>query len=167
MLTGRQPEEVKSSGSDSLTFDQFTADDAWTLGCLLRQRLLPLAAEGKPTLVSIALANSQHVVFQCAVGSGTQPDNEVWVARKRATALRFGCSSWLMHCKFRGDEELFRAKYGLDPAAAAGYAIHGGAVPIKVKGVEGVVAVVVVSGLKQHEDHGVILETVRGYWKEV
>ena len=47
------------------------------------------------------------------------------------------------------------------------YAIHGGAVPIRVQGVEGVVAVVVVSGLKQHEDHGVIVDVVRENWEPV
>lgn len=106
-------------------------------------------------------------MFQCAVGSGTAPDNEVWVSRKRQTALRWGHSSWFMHCKFKGDEERFRAKFGMDQAQAARYAIHGGAIPIRVRDVEGVVAVVVVSGLKQHEDHGVIAEAVTGYWKEI
>lgn len=81
--------------------------------------------------------------------------------------LRFGCSTWFMHCKFDGDEELFRSKYGMDREQAAKYAIHGGAIPIRVRGVEGVVAVVVVSGLKQHEDHGVIVEVVEGYWQEI
>jgi len=162
-----QLEALKAEGGDYLTFDQFTVDDAWTLGLLLRQRLSQFASEGKPTLISIALANSRQVVFQCAVGSGTAPDNEVWVARKRSAVLRWGCSTWMLHCKFRGDEELFRAKYGMDAATAAGYAIHGGGVPVRVNGVEGVVAVVVVSGLKQHEDHGVIYEAVRGYWREV
>jgi len=136
------------------------------LGTLLRERLGQFARE-KPTLVSIALANAQQVVFQCAVGSGTAPDNEVWVRRKRNSALRFGCSTWLMHCKFSGDEGAFRNKYGMDAAQAAGYAIHGGAVPIRVRGVEGVVAVVVVSGLKQHEDHGVIGEVIKAGWQEV
>lgn len=162
----KQPDALKADG-DSFTLDQFTADDAWTLGTLLRARLAPLAAAGRPTLVSIALANSQHVLFQAAVGAGTAPDNEVWAARKRSTVLRFGCSSWLMHCRFAGDEDLFRARFGLDPAQAAKYAIHGGGVPIRVRGVEGVVAVVVVSGLKQHEDHGVIVETIKRYWREI
>ena len=35
--------------------------------------------------------------------------------------------------------------------SAGDYAIHGGGVPVRVKGVEGVVAVIVVSGLAQHE----------------
>jgi uncharacterized protein (UPF0303 family) len=70
-----------------------------------------------------------------------------------------------MHCKYDGDEAAFKAKFGMSEEAAARYAIHGGAVPIRVKGVEGVVAVVVVSGLKQHEDHGVIAEVIKENWE--
>ncbi|KAK8094026.1 hypothetical protein PG997_000711 [Apiospora hydei] len=157
-------EEVKAQ-CDTFVLDSFTADDAWELGHLLYARLLPLvAAKGRPTLISIASATG-HVLFQAAVGAGTQLDNTVWIQRKRATVLRFGCSTWLMHCKFGGDEEAFRAKYTLSPDLAAGYAIHGGGVPIRVRGVEGVVAVVVISGLKQHEDHGVIVDVLNANWK--
>ncbi|TLD19714.1 hypothetical protein PspLS_09645 [Pyricularia sp. CBS 133598] len=160
------PEQVKST-SDTITLDSFTSQDAYELGHLLHARLHPIARwQGKPTLVSISLANGQ-VLFQCAVGSGTSPDNERWVARKRSTVLRWGCSTWLMHCKYGGDEDMFRAKFGMSPDEAAGYAIHGGGFPIRVRGVEGVVAVVVVSGLKQHEDHGVIVETLMEHWEPV
>ena len=93
------------------------------------------------------------------------PDNEVWVRRKRNSVLRWGCSTWFLHCKFDADEEAFAAKYGLSSEKAKEYAIHGGGVPIRIKGVEGVVAVVVVSGLKQHLDHGVIVDVIRSNWQ--
>ncbi|KAK8086520.1 hypothetical protein PG994_001494 [Apiospora phragmitis] len=157
-------DEVKAQ-CDTFVLDAFTADDAWELGHLLYARLLPLVtAKARPTLISIASATG-HVLFQAAVGAGTQLDNTIWIQRKRATVLRFGCSTWLMHCKFAGDEEAFRAKFTLSPDLAAGYAIHGGGVPIRVRGVEGVAAVVVLSGLKQHEDHGVIVNVLNANWK--
>lgn len=62
-----------------------------------------------------------------------------------------------MSRKFDGDEKAFAAKFMLGENAGQ-YAIHGGGVPVRVKGVEGVVAVCVVSGLKQHEDHEVVIE---------
>jgi uncharacterized protein (UPF0303 family) len=34
-----------------------------------------------------------------------------------------------------------------------------------VSGVDGIVAVVVVSGLKQHEDHGVIVDVINSNWE--
>jgi len=64
-----------------------------------------------------------------------------------------------MRCKFGGDEIEFANKFSLG-AEVGTYAIHGGGFPIKVTGVEGVVAVVVVSGLKQEEDHQVIVDVM-------
>ncbi|KAI9848620.1 MAG: hypothetical protein M1830_007281 [Pleopsidium flavum] len=61
-----------------------------------------------------------------------------------------------------GDEGRFREKYTLGDRAGE-YAIHGGGLPVKVKGVEGVVAVVVVSGMKQEEDHMVVIECMEEY----
>lgn len=74
--------------------------------------------------------------------------------------LRFGVPSYFMHVKFAGKEPEFAAKYGLSGEKAGEYAIHGGAVPVYVEGVEGVVAVVAVSGLVQEEDHGVVVEAL-------
>ncbi|KFG82805.1 DUF967 domain protein [Metarhizium anisopliae] len=152
-------------GGDGFILTSFTAEDAWELGHLLHARLLPFTPS-RPALISISLANGS-VVYQSATGPGITPDNSVWVARKRATVLRFGVSSWLMGRRFEGDEVAFAAKFGLGPDKSGEYAIHGGGVPIKVRGVEGVVAVVVVSGLKQHEDHGVIAEVIRENWAPV
>lgn len=61
------------------------------------------------------------------------------------------------------DDKAFGSKYGLGPDEVGKYAIHGGAVPVRVKDVEGVVAVIVVSGLSQEEDHGVIVEVLEQY----
>jgi uncharacterized protein (UPF0303 family) len=62
-------------------------------------------------------------------------------------------------------EAAFVKKYSLASAnggaVADEYAIHGGGYPVRVRGVEGIVAVVVVSGLKQEDDHAVVAETVK------
>lgn len=52
-------------------------------------------------------------------------------------------------------------KNGLGESARE-YAIHGGGVPVFVRNVEGPVAVVVVSGLKQWDDHQVVIEELKG-----
>jgi uncharacterized protein (UPF0303 family) len=92
--------------------------------------------------------------------SGTALDNDFWVERKRKSVIRFGCSTWQLHNKFNGgDEELFAKKNGLGDRAGQ-YAIHGGGVPVFVKGCDNMVAVVVVSGLKQWDDHQVVIEEV-------
>ncbi|KAL9573663.1 hypothetical protein ACKAV7_002207 [Fusarium commune] len=135
-------EELKAD-CDSFTFTSFTTEDAFVLGNLLYARLYPYAVKGKPTVISIALANTSQVVFQTVTGPGTAPDNEQWVRRKRNTVLRFGNSTWFMHNKFKGDEVAFAAKYAIADSNKGDYAIHGGAIPIRVQGVEGIVAVVV------------------------
>lgn len=147
------------------TFASFTVEDALELGQLLHARLHPFATAGRPTVISISLANSTQVLYHIVTGPGTSPDNESWVRRKRASVLRFGVSTWALHHKYKGDEAAFAAKFALGPEQAGAYAIHGGGVPIRVKGVEGVVAVVVVSGLKQHEDHGIISEVIHANWQ--
>ena len=63
-------------------------------------------------------------------------------------------------------EKEFAQKYMLGESAGS-YAIHGGGVPVRVRGVEGVVGVVVVSGLKQHEDHAVVVEGMREVIREL
>lgn len=68
--------------------------------------------------------------------------------------------------KMGGDEKAFAEKFGLSPQDAAGFAIHGGAVPVRVRGVEAPVGVIVVSGLTQEEDHGVVVEVLQGWIKE-
>ena len=124
-------------------FDAFSHDDAWELGHLLHARLSPI---DRPTLISISLANGL-IVFQAtaggangAYGAGVQPDNETWVKRKRASVMRWGRSTWYLHCKFAGDEERFARTYGMSTGEAGKYAIHGGAVPERALGEEEVTA---------------------------
>ena len=106
-------------------------------------------------------------MFQAAVGSGTLPDNETWIQRKRNSVLRWGCSTWFLNRKWNGDQEAFRKLFAFSDEQANRYAIHGGGVPIRVKGVDGVVAVVVVSGLSQDLDHGVIVDVIQENWAPV
>ncbi|KAJ7742694.1 DUF336 domain-containing protein [Mycena maculata] len=156
----RNIEEI-AAVEQTIVFDTFTAETAWELGNALRARLLdfPTAA-----VINISLANNNQLLFHAVTHSGTQPDNDIWVARKRKTVLRWGNSTWFMHNKLQGDEAKFAAKYMLGETACQ-YAIHGGGVPVRVKGVEGIVGVIVVSGLKQEWDHQVIVETVQKYLK--
>ncbi|KAH8649342.1 hypothetical protein BX600DRAFT_529985 [Xylariales sp. PMI_506] len=156
------PEVVRET-CDSFTFESFTVEDAWELGHLLYAHLLPISKK-EPVLVSIVLASSGQTLFQACVGS-TVIDNENWIRRKRNTVLRWGRSSWWWHCAFNGDENKFRDLFNMSVEQSSEYAIHGGAIPIRVKGVEGVVAVVGVSGMKQEHDHGIIMDVINAHWE--
>lgn len=148
---------------ENWTLPHFTADDAYNIGVSIRNRLRDLSE--KPAVVNITLANSNNLLFHACSRPGVLPDNDVWVARKRRTVLRWGVSSWYMHNKMQGDEAAFAAKYALGSQAGE-YAVHGGGVPVRVKGVEGVVGVIVVSGLAQDQDHQVVVESLQQFWKE-
>ncbi|KAK7885752.1 hypothetical protein LTR67_010104 [Exophiala xenobiotica] len=149
---------------EGLILPHFTADDALEIGLAIRNRLralTPLSA-----VVNISLANSNNLLFHAVSRPGVQPDNDVWVSRKRRTVLRWGVSTWFMHNKMHGDEEAFRKKYMLGETAGE-YAIHGGGVPVRVRGVEGIVGVVVVSGLKQYEDHQLVVEALEEFLEDI
>lgn len=98
--------------------------------------------------------------------SGTALDNDFWVSRKRAAVIRFNASTWRLQNQFGGDEEAFKAKSGLGETAKD-YAIHGGGVPVFIKNCDGPVAVVVVSGLKQWDDHQVVIEELGKLCKQM
>jgi uncharacterized protein (UPF0303 family) len=70
-----------------------------------------------------------------------------------------------MHNKMHGDEKVSADKYMLGQTAGE-YVLHGGGVLVRVKGVEGVVGVIVVSGLKQEEDHMVVVEALQMFLME-
>ncbi|KAI9741737.1 MAG: hypothetical protein M1834_000123 [Cirrosporium novae-zelandiae] len=149
-----------------LVFPYFNAETAWDLGCSIRLRLQTEFPD-KACLVSITRPTEPAVpLFACATNDGTTVDNARWVARKRATVLRWGCSTWTMRVKFNGDQLRFRDHYLLGETAEQ-YAIHGGGVPIKVKGVDGIVAVAVVSGLKQEQDYMLIVEEIERALNEI
>lgn len=129
---------------------------AFELGSLIRTCFLSAYDEASDGIViSIALF-SGHTLFQCAVGNPRKlgPDNWDWVRRKSNTVKRFGLSSFLV-----GRNRLLKGKEldGLGPD----YAAHGGGFPINIEGCDaGPVGVIVVSGLKQEDDHYLIVDAL-------
>jgi uncharacterized protein (UPF0303 family) len=101
--------------------------------------------------VVIDIRTDNRTLFHAAL-PGSAPLNGLWARRKSNTALWFHEASLLVGTRHREKGETL-AKHGLD---AADHADHGGAVPIRVKGV-GVVAVATVSGLPQLEDHRLVV----------
>ncbi|KAI3390678.1 hypothetical protein diail_8884 [Diaporthe ilicicola] len=145
----------------SLHLPHFTAEDAFEIGVIIRNRLREVSEN--PAVVNITLANNKQLLFHAASRPGTVPENDNWVARKRNFVLRFGWSTWAGHHLFEmGNEDLFKARFQLGETAGD-YAIHGGGFPVRVKGVEGPIGAIVVSGLAQEEDHQVIVESLQAF----
>ncbi|KAI9675661.1 MAG: hypothetical protein M1817_001028 [Caeruleum heppii] len=137
-------------------FPEFTAHVASWVSLELLKYLREVKA--RPAVIHVAGANGQ-VLYHSPSSSGAAPDNDIWIARKKKTVLRWGHSTWYMHVKFQGDEEAFAKKFALGDSAGE-YAIHGGGFPVRVPNVDMPVGVIVVSGLKQEEDHQVIIEVL-------
>lgn len=133
----------------ALALRGFDADDAWWLGCQLRDRA---AHEGAPVAIDIRRAGTS--LFRTLL-PGAVEDNLHWSRRKIAIAMRFERSSYALHLWFRTRENMFE-RFGLDRAT---YMDAGGAVPIRVAGT-GVVGAVAISGLSQEADHRYAVEAL-------
>lgn len=132
-----------------LILARFSNDDAWWLGCFLRD-----AGASCQAPIAIDISVGPTILFT-ALLTGATADNLGWIKRKVAIAWRYQKSSYLMNQKFAGGENMFE-RFGLDHAT---YAAAGGAVPIRVAGV-GMIGVVAVSGLPQLDDHLMVLDAL-------
>lgn len=134
-----------------LVFDRFDEATAWELGVALRD-----AAAGLPVAISVR-RNGQRL-FHAAL-PGASADNDGWLERKMAVVDRYGKSSLRVGEEFRAAGGSFDTDSRLDPA---GFAAHGGAFPVLVRGT-GCVGSIAVSGLPQLEDHRLLVETLQAF----
>jgi uncharacterized protein (UPF0303 family) len=141
--------EAIDRAEQALLLRRFDADDAWWLGCRLRD-----CAAARQAPVGIAIQRAGARLFSVLLPGATQ-DNLVWADRKIAIALRFERSSYALNLMFRAGDGLFE-RFALDRAI---YAPAGGAVPIRLVGT-GVIGAVAVSGLAQEEDHAIVVEAL-------
>ncbi|KAF9220118.1 hypothetical protein BS17DRAFT_810767 [Gyrodon lividus] len=156
-------ESIKAQ-EDECVFTSFDSDVAWELGTIIRANCKKVST--RPAVVYIAHANSSQLLFFATSGPGTLPDNMHWVKRKEAVVHRWALSTMRMRLTMEGRvlpvQDSLKNKFELaDPTI---YACHGGGFPVKVKGVEGIVGVIVVSGLAQEDDHAVIVEGIKEYF---
>jgi uncharacterized protein (UPF0303 family) len=146
-LAGLAAEEAE------LHFPHFTYDDAWQIGTGLvetaRERSLP---------ITIDITRGGQQLFHAAL-AGSTPDNDVWIQRKIRAVLRFSCSSLTLSLKARQDDVPFAQARELDGLL---YAAAGGCVPVHVEGA-GVVGTITVSGLRQVEDHQLVVQAIRDF----
>ena len=134
----------------TLVLTRFGEAEAWTLGCTI---VAAAQAAGHPVVVNIRTAD--RCLFHAAL-PGATPLNDLWAARKSATALAFHDSSLAVGLRLAATGTSL-ATQGL---SAATHSDHGGAVPVRVAGL-GVVAVATVSGLPMRDDHALVVAGIR------
>jgi uncharacterized protein (UPF0303 family) len=133
-----------------LVLDRFDEDDAWRLGSLLVQR-----ARAAELPVAIAIRRNGQRLFHAAL-PGSAADNDAWAQRKMNVVDRFGQASYLVGARWRDNGADFDVEARVDPRE---FAAHGGAFPLRVRGV-GVIGAVAVSGLPEADDHAFVVEVL-------
>ncbi|CAE6436293.1 unnamed protein product [Rhizoctonia solani] len=175
----------------TLRFPSFTSNDAFNIGNIIRAKFLAkhlpssaFQAKAESTISSIASTVSSdddkppewanrgivisistftgHTLFATTVGNESEvtPDNWVWVEGKRNVVRRFNHSSYYMGRKLAVAGKTQESANLPFPE----YATHGGAFPVWLQNApSSPVAVIVVSGLPQRDDHMIIIETLKEY----
>ena len=138
---------------ERLVFAGFDNDDAWRLGCSLVE-----LARQRGLSVTVDIRCNGHQLFHAAL-PGTAPEHDLWIERKARVVEHLRCSSYLAGRRLAAAGEELDHTHGVDPAR---YATHGGAFPVRVRGV-GVIGVVTVSGLPQADDHRLVVEAIEAY----
>ncbi|WP_373989618.1 heme-degrading domain-containing protein [Duganella sp. BuS-21] len=134
-----------------LQFTAFNSDTALALGL----KLVDLArAGGKSITINITVNNK--VLFHHAM-QGASADQADWIRRKNNVVARFGRCSFYIGIEHKHRGVAFDEIKYLDPQE---YAANGGAFPITLKHT-GIIGTVTVSGLRQAEDHALVVEALR------
>ena len=137
----------------TLVFPSFTESDAWDLGNLIRSR-----AVEKQLPIAIDIRVGDAPVFASML-EGASAENFDWARRKRNLTLLTNKSSWEISRLLAAGNNLIE----LMGLSLRDYAPHGGCVPIRVKGVSGIVATLTISGLPQKQDHEFAVDGIRDY----
>ncbi|CEP60036.1 uncharacterized protein LALA0_S01e01552g [Lachancea lanzarotensis] len=136
---------------------------AFELGLKLREWAIE-SFPSKSMVLDISLPSGQ-CLFHTTTNNDTSLDNDIWVSRKKKTVTRFGCSSFVMGQKLRAKKlDKMEDAFYIDSKE---YAVHGGSVPLYVDGVDSLVGILTVSGLKQEEDHSFALTAIAEFVKSL
>ncbi|MYM41821.1 heme-degrading domain-containing protein [Duganella qianjiadongensis] len=136
---------------NALQFTTFSSDTALALGL----KVIELARY-KQKSITVQISVNGKLLFQHAM-QGATADQADWIRRKSNVVLRFGRSSYAVGCDYRQRGVAFDQQKHLP---AEDYAAFGGAFPILLRG-SGMIGTAAVSGLRQAEDHALLVEALQ------
>ena len=136
-----------------LQFLDFDLNEAFELGMLGSE-----LASSRKLGVAIEVRIDEWVVFHVSL-LGSSLENDWWMNRKARVVLKTGHSTLYERVLAEETGVDWFAKHGVSEEE---YAIHGGGLPINVKG-NGLVGVLLISGLPQVEDHLLGVEILTEY----
>ncbi|SCV01920.1 LAME_0G19372g1_1 [Lachancea meyersii CBS 8951] len=162
LVSKQSVDELKALEKQS-RLPRFDYNIAFEFGCKLRQWAIS-TFPSKAMVIDISLPSGQ-CLFHTTTNKDTALDNDIWVSRKKKTAIRFGCSSYVMGQKLKAKKmNKPEDAFFIDSKE---YAVHGGSVPLYVEGIDSMGAVLTVSGLKQEEDHAFALQAISEFAKSL
>ena len=136
---------------EELQFTAFDSTYAWRLGSWIVKKA---RKEELPISVDITVAN--RCLFHWSANRAAV-DNDRWIERKQRSVMRFGHSSLYLGQLLASQGQCAAEKYYVDEAE---YAFHGGSFPLRLRGT-GVVGTMSVSGLRQEDDHALVVQAIR------
>jgi uncharacterized protein (UPF0303 family) len=107
--------------------------------------------------ITIQIQIGEWVVFKAAL-PGSKPENDGWIKRKANVVLLKQHSTMYERVKAEEAGVDWHQVNGVEDAT---HAIHGGGFPLKTA--EGMVGILLISGLPQVEDHLLAVEILRTY----
>jgi uncharacterized protein (UPF0303 family) len=119
-------------------------------------RQMAVAAAERDLPIVIQIRAGARLVYVAAL-PGSTASNDLWAARKARLTEHFEQSSLLVRLRHERDGQDVHSAHTLSPDL---FQAHGGAFPLRARGV-GVIGSVVVSGLPQLEDHAFVVEQLR------
>jgi len=140
---------------NELVFKNFSNNDALKIANLIIEK-----ATKNNHRICIDITKNNTQIFHFSL-PGTSADNNLWVKRKNNVVYRFNKSSYHVGILLKKAGKSIEEKYKIDSKQFSPY---GGAFPIIIKNT-GVIGTITVSGLKQEEDHNLVVESIKDYLK--
>jgi uncharacterized protein (UPF0303 family) len=126
-----------------------------------------LAFEMGSAIINLAKSRNQHIAVEISrlnhtvflyMDDSLPADKHNWLRRKANVAKQFEESSLSVKHDLKNGNITLEETFGLDEKD---FLAKGGAIPIVVKDA-GMVGVITVSGLRDEEDHNIIIEALKG-----
>jgi uncharacterized protein (UPF0303 family) len=128
---------------ERLVLGSFDEGDALALGALVTSRAM---AARLP--ITLEVRRLGRVAYRAAL-PGSEATQDGWLVRKARVVEHGGHATMYERVRYEAQGTTFEAATGLPEAE---YAAHGGGFPLVVPG-EGLVGILLISGLPQVEDH--------------
>jgi uncharacterized protein (UPF0303 family) len=136
---------------NTLQFTAFGSETALALGLKAVE-----LAKARHKSITVNITVNGQVLFHHAM-QGATADQADWIRRKNNVVTRFGRCSFFIGVDHKHRGVAFDEIKYLDPLD---YAANGGAFPLTIKHV-GMIGTFTVSGLRQAEDHAIVVEALR------